>query len=310
MPDKTPSAFIFDIEDFATQDGPGIRTVIFFKGCSLRCRWCSNPESQNNFPEILYSAELCKKCSTCIETCPYDAVNFDDHNNLVFRRDFCLACKDKPCVTACNYDAIRIAGKKWWVDELFNKIIVNSQYFSNSGGGITLSGGEPLLQPEFVSAFVNKCTERGFTVGLETCGFFKWDSVKDFISDFDFIYFDIKCLDDELSRKYTGQSNAKILKNLEKLASSIDTSKIIISVALIPDITATDENISALIQLCNTLDITSVRLLPYHTLGKGKYAELGREYLMKDGLKMVDEKVSNIQTVIESANIKCVIEGF
>jgi len=310
MPDSNPSAFIFDIEDFATQDGPGIRTVIFFKGCSLRCRWCSNPESQNNFAEILYSAELCQKCGTCIQTCPYDAVSFNENNNLIFNRDFCLICKDKPCITTCNYGALRIAGEKWNVNQLFDKVIVNAQYFANSGGGITLSGGEPLLQPEFVHAFVNKCTERGFTVGLETCGYFQWDKVKDFISDFGFIYFDIKCLDEELSRKYTGQSNIKILENLGKLATSIDTSKIIISIALIPEITATDENISALIQLCNTLKITSIRLLPYHTLGKGKYAELGREYLMKDGLKISEDQVSKIQKKIESANIKCIIEGF
>lgn len=310
MPDSNPSAFIFDIEDFATQDGPGIRTVVFFKGCSLRCRWCSNPESQNNFPEILYSSELCQKCGTCIETCPYDAVTFDDYNNLIFKREFCLVCKDKPCVAACDYDAIRIAGKRWKVDELFDKVIVNAQYFENSGGGITLSGGEPLLHPEFVRAFLQKCTQRGFSVGLETCGYFKWDTVKDFISDFDFIYFDIKCLDDEPSRKYTGKSNITILKNLEKLATSVDTSKIIISIALIPEITATEKNISALIQLCNTLGIASVRLLPYHTLGKGKYAELCREYQMKEGLKISDEEVSKIKNKIESANITCIIEGF
>jgi pyruvate formate lyase activating enzyme len=310
MPDSNTSAFIFDIEDFATQDGPGIRTVIFFKGCSLRCRWCSNPESQNNFPEILYSAELCKNCGTCIETCPYDAVTFDGSNNLIFKKEFCLVCKDKPCVAACNYDAIRIAGKRWKVNQLFDKVIVNAQYFANSGGGITLSGGEPLLQPEFVKAFVKKCTELGFSVGLETCGYFQWDKVKDFISDFGFIYFDIKCLDEELSRKYTGQSNARILENLKFLTNSIDTSKIIISVALIPEITATDENISSLIALCKKLGIGTVRLLPYHTLGKGKYAELGREYLMRNDLKITDEQVIKIQNKIEHVNITCIIEGF
>ena len=310
MSDSNPSAYIFDIEDFATQDGPGIRTVIFFKGCSLRCRWCSNPESQNNFPEILYSSELCQKCRTCIETCPYDAVTFDDHNNLIFKREFCLVCKDKPCVAVCNYDAIRIAGKRWKVDELFDKVIVNAQYFANSGGGITLSGGEPLLQPEFVHAFVNKCTERGFTVGLETCGFFKWYSVKDFISDFDFIYFDIKCLDDEMSKLYIGQDTRIILQNLENIAQTTEPEKIIISLPLLPEITTTEDNISSLIALCEKLGISTVRLLPYHTLGKGKYAELGREYLMKDGLKITDEKVGKIQNKIVHANITCIIEGF
>ncbi len=309
MQDKAPSTFIFDIEDFATQDGPGIRTVIFFKGCSLRCRWCSNPESQKNFPEILHSESLCKKCGTCIEVCPYEAVTFNENKALSFNRDFCLICKDKPCVTACNNDAIRIAGKKLDVDELFDKVNVNSQYFSNSGGGITLSGGEPLLHPDFVRAFINKCTQFGLSVGLETCGYFKWDQVKDFIENFDFIFFDIKCLDEKLSKKYTGQSNRIILQNLEKLATAVDTSKIIISVALIPGITATEKNLSSLILLCKEMNISSVRLLPYHTLGKGKYAELGREYLMDDGVKITDGEVREIQKCLESNSITCIIEG-
>ncbi len=310
MPDKQPTAYIFDIEDFATQDGPGIRTVIFFKGCTLTCRWCSNPESQNNFPEILYSADLCKKCGTCIKTCPYDAVSFDKKNDLIFNRDLCLICKEKPCISTCNYGALRIAGKKWNVDDLFEKVTVNAQYFANSGGGITLSGGEPLLQPEFVRAFVNKCTERGFTVGLETCGFFKWDQVKDFITEFDFIYFDIKCLDEELSKEHTGQSNRIILQNLQNLAKIFDPKKIILSLPLIPEITSTGENISSVIEMCKKLEISSVRLLPYHTLGKGKYAELGREYKMKDEVKITDAEVRDIQQVIENKNITCIIEGF
>ncbi|TSA28309.1 glycyl-radical enzyme activating protein [bacterium] len=310
MPEKEVSAFIFDIEDFATQDGPGIRTVIFFKGCSLRCSWCSNPESQNNFPEILHSESLCKKCGKCIEICPYNAVAFNENGALTFNRDFCLICKNKPCVTACNNDAIRIAGIKWKVDDLFNKVIVNSQYFSNSGGGITLSGGEPLFQPEFVKAFLTKCTQLGLSVGLETCGYFKWDQVKDFITDFDFIYFDIKCLDDELSKKYTGQSSRIILQNLENLARTFDKRKIILSLPLIPEITATEENILSLIELCKKLGISTVRLLPYHTLGKGKYAELGREYKMKDDVKITDVGVRDIQQVFENENITCIIEGF
>jgi len=167
-----------------------------------------------------------------------------------------------------------------------------------------------LLQADFVRAFVNKCAQFGLSVGLETCGNFKWEHVHDFISDFDFIYFDIKCLDEELSTKYTGQSNRTILRNLEKLAATAGTSKLIISIALIPGITATEENISSLIELCKKLGITSVRLLPYHTLGKGKYEELGRKYLMDDGLKITDEEVREIQKRLESNSIHCIIEGF
>ncbi|MHA2231898.1 MAG: glycyl-radical enzyme activating protein [Candidatus Hodarchaeales archaeon] len=285
---------IFDIQDYAIHDGPGIRTLIFLKGCPLRCKWCSNPEGQLFKPELMHSQLRCKKCGKCVQICLHHAVTITPDEFPRINRKICLDCEDKPCVKTCPSQALRIAGSTITAHDLFNRVRQNSLLYRNSGGGITLSGGEPLTQPEFVSAFLKNCATIGLSVGVETCGFFNWENNFDLLMDLDFVFFDIKCVNSELHKEVTTVNNELILQNLQKLAQ-LDSSKIIISIPVIPGVNDSEENLLESLEIIQQLGITKIRLLKYHNLGKMKYEELGRLYPMQSGLKLEDERFANLQ---------------
>ncbi|MHA2272903.1 MAG: glycyl-radical enzyme activating protein [Candidatus Hodarchaeales archaeon] len=290
---KVKVGIIFDIQDYAIHDGPGIRTLIFLKGCPLRCKWCSNPEGQLFKPELMHSQVRCKKCGKCIQICPHHAVTIPPDGFPQFDRKLCRACKDKPCVKACSNHALRIAGSTITAHDLFNRVRQNSLLYRNSGGGITLSGGEPLSQPEFASAFLKHCATIGLSVGVETCGYFSWDKNSDLLMDLDFVFFDVKCVNSELHKEVTTVYNELIFQNLQKL-TQLESSKIIISIPVIPGVNDSEENLLQTLEIIEQLGITKIRLLKYHNLGETKYEELGRPYPMQSGLKLEDERFANL----------------
>ncbi len=267
---------IFNIQDFSVHDGPGIRTVIFLKGCPLRCRWCANPEGQEFFPEIMFSRTLCNRCGKC--ACSCQAVSIGEDSFPVFDRTLCINCLKKCCVEVCCESAIRIAGKYWSPESLYKKVRTNSLFYRNSGGGVTLSGGEPFAQPGFVEEFMEHCEKIGISVGAETCGLFDWDKVKGFIRRLDFLFFDIKCLDNELHRVFTGCGNEHILENLGRLAE-IDPSRLIVNITIVHGVNDSEEMLTSVAELCRMKGISKIRLLPCHSLGRGKYMELSRSYV-------------------------------
>lgn len=301
-------ALIFDIQDLSVQDGPGIRTTVFMKGCPLKCKWCANPEGQKPFSEIMHLSVLCNKNYNCIPACPNDAISkSSDEGSPVFNRIKCKTCTTLECVDSCPTFAIKLTGKYITLGELMSKIKPNIPYYKNSGGGVTFSGGEPLLQTEFIGKFLSETYRYGLSVGVETCGMFDWSEVRDFIDKFEFYYYDLKCMDSEIHKEVTGSSNATILANLKYLAAK-HADKIIISVPVIPCVNDTSEQIKSIADYCNSLGVNKLRLLPYHSLGENKYFDLGRDYLMDKNISVSLNQLNVFKSLVESCGIKCWLE--
>lgn len=249
---------VFDIKEFSIHDGPGGRITVFMKGCPLRCMWCHNPEGLSAKPELIFKENLCAKCGRCFATC--------EHSE----------CQPyKRCIHACINGAISVAGKSYTDIELAEKIMGYKTFFDISGGGVTFSGGEPMMQADFAVSVADKLD--GIHKAIQTSGYADEDTYKKVISKFDYIMQDIKIADDKLHKKYTGVSNKAILKNIEILKNS--GKEFVFRVPLIPDITDTEENLTAISEI---VEDSPVELLKYNVLAGVKYQTVGREYKLPD----------------------------
>jgi len=307
MPPAPEKGWIFDIQDLAVTDGPEVRTVIFFKGCPLACRWCANPEGQLLREEIMHLRSLCTGCLTCQTVCPAGAVERAEDRRPRFRREACGSCAEKPCVLRCPARALKRVGRAWGVEELYKRLRQNALFYRNSGGGITLSGGEPLSQAPFVGALLRRCAASGISVGLETCGHFEWDAVEPLWDDLDFCFFDVKCLDDATHRRLTGQSNGLILDNLARLAQRFPH-RITVSVPVIGGVNDHETFFEELAQRCLHLGISHMRLLPYHSLGRSKYDALGRTYPMGDDGDLPPDGAEPFAALVRRQGLACRVD--
>jgi len=257
-----PTAPVFDIQRFSLHDGPGIRTLIFFKGCTLQCDWCQNPESQSTRPVIAFYQDRCRQSFCCEAVCREKAIM-----HAGFRIDYakCTTCGD--CVDACAFDALRRVGEQITPVQLMERILVDKSYFDN-GGGITLTGGEPTLYPKFVNAFIELCREHGIHTNIETSGRFdmkKWQPV---LEKLDLIYFDLKIFDPAHYKAAIGEGLDQILKNAAFLVKQ--KLPVEFRLALIPGYTDTPANIASAIDFLKSLGKRSVHLLEYHNMGEVK----------------------------------------
>jgi pyruvate formate lyase activating enzyme len=286
---------IFDIQRYSVQDGPGIRTTVFFKGCPLTCLWCSNPESQSFKPQLMYFEPRCKHCYQCIEVCPSKAISKDADGNLVHDRRNCQACGT--CVEECLAEARSITGKEMSVEEVYRIIEKDVGYYRNSGG-VTFSGGEPTRQPEFLLQLLTKCREMGLHTCLDTCGFTAWDILQEVIKHVDLVFMDNKHMDTEIHKKLTGVGNELILENTRKIASQ--GIPVVIRVPLIPGLNDTDENISQLGQFMKDCGLPRVDLLPYHRFSLGKHKALGLDYPLGDLESPNEDEVRRVADKLEA----------
>lgn len=294
---------VFDIQRFSIHDGPGIRTIVFLKGCPLSCLWCSNPESQKLKPVLMYQSMNCIHCGKCISACKIGAISFSNKNFI--DRDICTACGE--CVNVCPTSALTLKGKKMTVEQVIKELKKDAIVYRRSGGGITLSGGEPLVQSEFARELLKACKAQGWHTAIETTAYANTETIEEVFPYIDLALMDIKSVDSEMHKKYTGVPNEKILENA-KLVSKI--TKMVVRVPLVPDFNSSEKDILELCDYVKTLnDINTVHLLPYHTYGENKYDLLGRDYLMKKTRAFALGEVEKLQKIIEEQGIKCIIGG-
>jgi len=275
---------VFNIERFAIDDGPGIRDLVFMKGCPLRCQWCSNPESQNPYPEISYSEDRCityQECGKCTEFCSQDAITMSDEGKIKIDRKRCVNCKN--CAEVCPARAIRVLGDYLSIDELLKIIEEDSPFYRRSGGGVTVGGGEPLFQAEFVAKLLKQCRNIGVSTAIETCGYASWGDVEKVCRHANLILYDIKHMNSNKHKIFTGVDNELILENVKRLSHLLPEIPIIIRIPVLPGINDSEENIRATLDFVrHCRDKVEYELLPYHSFGKPKYRQLGREYPLSD----------------------------
>ena len=265
---------VFNIQKFSVNDGPGIRTTVFLKGCPLRCVWCHNPESKLAKPEIMYSPTKCIGCRACEAVCPKKCHIFSEDKHI-FDREKCIGCGE--CVKVCYTDALSLAGEIKTVDEVIAEVMKDKVFYDNSGGGMTLSGGEPMMQFEFTLALLKAAKEKGLHTCMETCGFAKAEAFKEVAPYVDIFLFDYKITDSDTHKKYTGVDNELILNNLHILDEM--GCNTVLRCPIIPDINDNDEHLCAIAELGNSLkNVLEINIEPYHPLGKDKATMLGREY--------------------------------
>jgi pyruvate formate lyase activating enzyme len=269
---------IFNIQRYCVHDGPGIRDVVFMKGCPLKCIWCSNPESQSQNFQIAYNIKKCILCGNCIKACSFGALSVDE-DKIVVDRHKCVNCHK--CVEVCCSKALHIFGRDMTVDEVFRKT-QNQAGAWRSNGGITVSGGEPLLQVDFVVALLKKCKGVGIHTAIETSGFAPWEKLEQVAQWCSLIYYDVKMMDVQKHKKYTGVDNAIILENLKKLSESFPEVDLIVRTPVIPDINNQERDILDIAEFLQTLsNLKDYELLPYHGYGSSKYEQLGMFYELK-----------------------------
>ncbi len=277
MKDKLITASVFEIERYATKDGPGIRTVIFFKGCNLRCAWCQNPESQSFKKEVIFHHNLCKACGRCVEGCPAGAIEFDEKYGFISNPEICTGCG--LCVESCIYNARALMGKTYTPQLLFEEIKKDIPFFDESNGGITVSGGEPMLHVEFLKQFFELCKDSGIHIAMETASNVSFEKFEAVMDNVDLFFCDIKQLDSTVHEFWTGAENQLILENIRKLSDA--GKQIIIRIPVIPHVNQTLDDMQRIFDYIRRLNIERIELLAYHRLGLGKYRGLGRDYKLE-----------------------------
>ncbi|VGO19594.1 glycyl-radical enzyme activating protein [Pontiella sulfatireligans] len=266
---------VLDIQRFSLHDGPGIRTTVFLKGCPLRCLWCHNPESMDFRPEIGWHTERCTGCGACIEACPEGCHQLSKEGQLHrFDRAACTRCER--CVEACAFDALRLIGKRMNVDDVMAEVLKDLAYYTRSGGGLTLSGGEPLAQPEFAEALLSAARFEGIHTAVETAGQVSFQTLENIVELTDLFLFDLKETDPVRHETYTGVDGQLIRENLQRL-DALGGADIILRCPIIPTLNDRPDHFAQISELANSLQhIRKVDLMPYHPFAAHKHQEIGK----------------------------------
>jgi pyruvate formate lyase activating enzyme len=297
-PENNHKGLIFNIQRFSIHDGPGIRTTVFMKGCPLRCSWCSNPESQDFIPNLLVRDINCRGCGACVDTCLEGAIKLTKEEGRKIQWSKCNHCLK--CVPACLYKSLNRCGIYMSVQEVVDEVMRDEDFYRNSSGGVTASGGEALWQSEFVTELFKACKMQGLHTALDTTGFSAWGQLAKVLNFTDLVLFDIKHLDPRIHKTLTGVDNGRILENLEKIAC---TKKIWLRMPVLSGVNDSDEYICEVAAVAKRVNAEKVSLLPYHEGGKSKCYQIGRIYACSHDMTPGDQRMQRLKDLISAEGI-------
>ncbi len=287
------TATIFDLKRYAINDGPGIRTAVFMKGCPLDCWWCHNPEGRTRQPQLMVRTNRCRLCGDCAEVCPQSAITISE--KIFTDPGLCKDCGT--CAQVCVQGARELVGQVVTIGELLKEIERDVVFFDQSGGGVTLTGGEPLMQPRFAIELLRACKAHGIHTVLDTSGYASWQVISEVAQHSDLFLYDLKLMDDERHRKYTGVSNRLILSNLQRLSAAGEN--IVVRIPLIPGVNDDEQNLRLTQRFLTGLpNLAGVEVLPYHDIAQAKYSALDLAYRMPELASPTAERLEWARTLI------------
>lgn len=298
---EAKTGVVSEIERWALDDGPGIRTLVFLKGCPLRCQWCANPESQIGERQIGILSQKCIDCGNCTAVCPNGVALAASQGGFKDRR---LCAKCGKCIEACPSGAREWIGEYMSVDQVMDIIRKDMAFYRRSGGGVTFSGGEPLFQPDFLRHLLKRCNALGINTALETCGYFRWEASQDILRSVGLVFLDIKHMDQGMHEKVTGVSNKLILENAAKIARG--NIPLVIRIPVVPSLNDSHGNIRATADFVRRelASAVGIQLLPYHRLGIMKYEALGLTYELDNIETSSEEEMALLREVISEAGVR------
>ncbi|MDO5537288.1 MAG: choline TMA-lyase-activating enzyme [Desulfovibrionaceae bacterium] len=293
-------ALIFNVQKYNMYDGPGVRTIVFFKGCPLRCQWCSNPESQLRHFEIMLKRNQCVSCGSCAKVCPAGLHSFaEDGTHLVDRSKECLGCGR--CVEACLPKALALSGERRSISDLMSVVEEDTPFYETSGGGLTVGGGECTMQPEALCNLLESSHQKHINTAIETCGYVRSEVLARIAPHVDLFLFDIKHMDPERHKELTGAHNALILQNLRWLLEN--RYNVRIRMPLLKGVNDGERELSMLMEFLrpyrNMKNLKGIDLLPYHKLGVGKYSQLDRSYPIQGDPSLSDEDLERLESYVQ-----------
>lgn len=295
--DSQVRGLVLNIQRYSVHDGTGIRTTVFLKGCPLRCRWCSNPESQRPFAELGFNPGKCiltEGCDMCAAACPTGARFIDAEGRIRVDTELCTICFS--CAGACPTGALIVYGYVRSVGEVLAAVEKDGLFYARSGGGMTMSGGEPMSQPDFTNALLREARRRRIDTSMETCGHCSWVNLREACRNLNALIYDIKLMDPEKHKRFTNVSNERILENLAMVRKNFPDLPILARTPVIPGVNDNKEEITAIVDFLRTIPEVRYELLPYHRLGSPKYGYLCREYELGDAA-LNDQRLRELKEI-------------
>lgn len=303
--DKKTTGNVFSIQKYSVHDGPGIRTIVFLKGCPLSCLWCSNPESQKTTSQLAYNSNKClglDKCTRCLNVCGENAIAEGEDGKIAIDREKCTDCLK--CADACPAGALIVYGEETSVDDALKRVEEDELFYARSGGGLTLSGGEPFNQPKFAIAILREARARHINTAVETCGHADWEVLEQALPYVNTLMYDIKSMDPETHKKFTGMDNKRILENLKRIRENFPNLAIRVRTPVVPGFNDSEEAIAEIIKFISALpgDKVEYEALEYHRMGQPKYINLGKTYGLPVDLKLDAGLFQKIKKMEEDFN--------